>query len=255
MTERVPRRVARPVGPRDHAGNGTTCTCRERCRSSPATTSGSWQPGWPTAICESSRSRSRCGVRIWNGYAYFGLATDVPESEQAAMWERRTERARARIPLTEAYWRDEAVPELRAVYAWVAERPVETMPAAGLADTWDEAWRRIGRCWSIHFYAIRGPYQVLEDLADLYESVIAEAAPGEALALVGGGDPRTPRRRARTRGPGSPGGRHAGPRRGPGRAQRHRRRPGNGSRRRSIRACARRIPRRTRPSRPDRSTT
>ena len=126
-------------------------------------------------------------VRIWNGYAYFGLATDVPESEQAAMWERRTERARARIPLTESYWRDEAVPELRAVYAWVAERPVETMPAAGLADTWDEAWRRIGRCWSIHFYAIRGPYQVLEDLADLYESVIAEAAPGEALALVGGG--------------------------------------------------------------------
>ncbi len=126
-------------------------------------------------------------VRVWNGYAYFGLATDVPESEQAAMWERRTEGARGRIPLTERYWREAAVPELRAVYAWVAERPVEAMPAAELANTWDEVWARIGRCWSIHFYAIRGPYQVLEDLADLYESVIAQPAPGEAMGLIAGG--------------------------------------------------------------------
>ena len=34
----------------------------------------------------------------------------------------------------------EAVPEVRAVYAWVAARPVETMPAAELAETWDEVW-------------------------------------------------------------------------------------------------------------------
>ncbi len=61
------------------------------------------------------------------------------------------------------------------------------MPVDELAAAWDEAWTRIGRCWSIHFYAIRGPYQVLEDLADLYESVVEEASPGEALGLIGGG--------------------------------------------------------------------
>jgi rifampicin phosphotransferase len=33
---------------------------------------------------------------------------------------------------------------------------------------------------------IRGPYQVLEDLADLYESIVDDAAPGDALALIGG---------------------------------------------------------------------
>ena len=33
-------------------------------------------------------------VRVWNGYAYFALATDVPEAEQAAMW-RAPDRARA----------------------------------------------------------------------------------------------------------------------------------------------------------------
>ena len=53
-------------------------------------------------------------IRIWNGYAYFGLATDVPEAEQAAMWERRTEAERAAIKSADAYWREQAVPELRA---------------------------------------------------------------------------------------------------------------------------------------------
>jgi pyruvate,water dikinase len=127
-------------------------------------------------------------VRVWNGYAYYGLATDVPEAEQAAMWERRTVAERAAIKVADAYWNERAVPEVRAAYAWVAARPVETMPLPELADMWDEVWARIGRCWAIHFYAIRGPYQVLDDLADLYESVIEAPAPGEALGLIGGGD-------------------------------------------------------------------
>ena len=127
-------------------------------------------------------------IRIWNGYAYYGLATDVPDAEQDAMWERRTEAARAAIKTADAYWHERAVPEVSAAYAWVASRPVETMPAAELAETWDEVWARIGRCWSIHFYAIRGPYQVLDDLADLYESVFEAPTPGEALGLIGGGD-------------------------------------------------------------------
>jgi phosphohistidine swiveling domain-containing protein len=127
-------------------------------------------------------------IRIWNGYAYYGLATEVPEPEREAMWQRRTEGARAAIRTAEAYWFEQAVPEVSAAYAWVAARPVETMPAPELAETWDEVWERIGRCWAIHFYAIRGPYQVLDDLADLYEAVIERPTPGEALALIGGGD-------------------------------------------------------------------
>ena len=127
----------------------------------------------------------RC--RVWNRYAYFGLWTEVPKSEREAMWAVRTERARAVIATSEAYWRDSAIPRLAATYAWVAERPVETMPAADLAATWDEVWARISRCWSIHFYAIRGPYQVLDDIADLYESVIEKPSPGEGLGLIGGG--------------------------------------------------------------------
>ena len=114
--------------------------------------------------------------------------TEVPEADPRRRCGRAaTRRARAQIPLTDAYWRERAIPELRAHYGWVAAAPVEAMPADELAAAWDEAWARIGRCWSIHFYAIRGPYQVLDDLADLYESVVPDAPPGEALGLIGGG--------------------------------------------------------------------
>ena len=126
-------------------------------------------------------------VRVVNGYAYFTVDTDVPEADRDAMWVRRDEAARAQIPLADAYWRERAIPELRAHYGWVAAVPVESMTVDELAAAWDEAWTRIGRCWSIHFYAIRGPYQVLEDLADLYESIVEGATPGEALGLIGGG--------------------------------------------------------------------
>lgn len=124
--------------------------------------------------------------RIWNGYAYFGLRLDVTDAEREAIFARRTEASRAAIAVTDAYWRDVAIPELSAHYAWIADVPVETLSGAELADAWDEAWRRMGRCWSIHFWVIRGPYQVIEDLADLYESVVKDATPGEATGLVGG---------------------------------------------------------------------
>lgn len=126
-------------------------------------------------------------ARIWNHYVYFGLRIDVPEEDRPAMFDRATETTRAQIPVTDAYWRERAIPELRGIYEWVAGQPVETMPAADLAETWQEAWTRIGRCWSIHFYAIGGPYQVLEDLADLYESIVDHPSPGEAFGLIQGG--------------------------------------------------------------------
>ena len=42
------------------------------------------------------------------------------------------------------------------------------------------------RAWAIHFYAITGPYQVMDDLANFYESVVEKPHPGEALKLIQG---------------------------------------------------------------------
>jgi pyruvate,water dikinase len=125
-------------------------------------------------------------VRIWNGFAYFTADIPLPEDEHAAIWERRKEASRAEIGGTHAYWFDHALPEIKGIYEAVTATPVETLRLDELAVAWEWAWQRLGRCWSVHFYVIRGPYQVLEDLADLYEAVVADAAPGDALALIGG---------------------------------------------------------------------
>ncbi|MFL5712422.1 MAG: PEP-utilizing enzyme [Chloroflexota bacterium] len=124
-------------------------------------------------------------TRVWNGYTYFAWKPHVPDAERAAADERYTEARRAAIPASAAYW-EHAVAEVREIYDWITHRPVETGAPADVADDWGAAWQRIARAWGIHFYAIRGPYQVMEDLADLYESVVPNAAPGEALGLIGG---------------------------------------------------------------------
>jgi pyruvate,water dikinase len=125
-------------------------------------------------------------ARIWNGYAYFAADIPLPESEHDGIWQRRSDMARQQVDTTQDYWIS-GLDEIRAIYANVAAIPVEDLSGPALADAWDLAWLHLGRPWRVHFYVIRGPYQVLEDLADLYESIVDDAAPGDALALIGGG--------------------------------------------------------------------
>jgi phosphohistidine swiveling domain-containing protein len=125
-------------------------------------------------------------ARVWNHYVYYAFTTGLPDSEAPSVADAYTKARRQAIEVADAYWQERAIPELKAIYDWVATRPVEASSLGDLAETWDEVWRRITRAWSIHFYAIRGPYQVMDDLADFYESVIDGARPGEALELIGG---------------------------------------------------------------------
>ena len=124
-------------------------------------------------------------AKTFNGYLYFSWKILGPESEEEAISQQYVVSCRAHTPLAVDYWA-RAVPELRQLYDWIASVDVETLPGQELADAWDGAWERAQRAWAIHFYAITGPYQVMEDLADLYESVIEKPPPGEALRLIGG---------------------------------------------------------------------
>ena len=187
MTDRVPRRVARPVGRRDQRGNGTTCTCRRRSRQ----LAGDYACVIAAGMAYGHREwapRSRSGS---------GSGTGMPTSGS-----RRTSRRRNRPRCGSAGpRRASGDQDGRCVLARTGgARGPRRVRVGRRATGRDDAGRRprrdmgrglgvrIGRCWSIHFYAIRGPYQVLEDLADLYESVIEAPAPGEALGLIGGGD-------------------------------------------------------------------
>ena len=126
-------------------------------------------------------------VRVWNGYAYLAArVTPDPGESEEEFGRRATEARRAHIPLAAAYWREEAMPTLRAGYDWINALPVASMPATELAAAWEGAWQRIERAWGIHFFAITGPYAVLNDLADAYEAATPGAAPAEALKLIQG---------------------------------------------------------------------
>jgi phosphohistidine swiveling domain-containing protein len=125
-------------------------------------------------------------ARVWHGYAYYGVSAPLDKAELDALWDRMPELRRREIPTTAGYWNDRAIPELRAAYAEVDAVDAATMAPEDLAVAWEESWARIGRAWRIHFYAITGVYQALDDLAAQYESLVADASPGEALRLIGG---------------------------------------------------------------------
>jgi rifampicin phosphotransferase len=125
-------------------------------------------------------------LRFWHGFVYLTARPFAPIPDEAAAIEALTERKRALIATTEAYWRDEAMPELRALRDWFRRVAVEDGRPAELVEDWRTAWTLVARAWGIHFYAIRGPYQIVDDLSDLYESVVPDAPPGEALRLIQG---------------------------------------------------------------------
>lgn len=123
--------------------------------------------------------------QVVNGYWYLSWVPLGPESEHEAIVEQYLAKCREHTSFAVDYW-ERSVPELRRLYAEIAAIDVEGLPADQLAEAWEVAWNRAQRAWAIHFYAITGPYQVMDDLADLYESVIEKAHPGEALKLIQG---------------------------------------------------------------------
>ena len=123
-------------------------------------------------------------AQSFNGYLYFSWKSLGPGSEEAVS-QQYLANCRVHTPMAVEYWA-RAVPELQGLYRWIAAAEVEALPRDDLAEAWGGAWDRAQRAWAIHFYAITGPYQVMDDLADLYESVIDQPPPGEAMRLIQG---------------------------------------------------------------------
>ena len=132
-------------------------------------------------------------IRIWfrefHGYCFFAYDPGVPEAEEGALAERRSERSRAYALVSDAHWREEALPELKAIERGMRTIDVDGLSPDELAAAWDAAWTATARAWAIHFKVIRGAYQVTEDLADLYERAVpGPAAARDALGLLQGGN-------------------------------------------------------------------
>ncbi|HEY2916484.1 MAG TPA: PEP-utilizing enzyme [Candidatus Limnocylindrales bacterium] len=122
----------------------------------------------------------------WNGYAYYGFRRTAEGPERDAWIARAVDYYRAREAVTEAYWNDEVVPELRTIYREMRAAPIEDGSLADVAAAWETGWAGAVRAWQLHFIVILGPYQIADDIADLYETVVPGAPAGEALHLLQG---------------------------------------------------------------------
>lgn len=122
----------------------------------------------------------------WNGYVYYAFRRNIALDQRKALFDRVVALNRWLIPTAEAYWRDELLPELKALYAATDAVPVETGSLDEVARGWEAGWDARRRAWDIHFDIISGPYQVMDDLVDAYDAATPGAAAGEALRLAHG---------------------------------------------------------------------
>lgn len=123
---------------------------------------------------------------IINGYAYYATRFGVPDSERPKVLLDATVARRTQARIVARYWTDKVFPNLQATYRWIEDAPLETAPLPALAALWDQAWERMAHLWGLHFMTNAGSYQSLNDLADLYESLVPGARPGDAFGLVQG---------------------------------------------------------------------
>ena len=89
-------------------------------------------------VCAARRADARSATGSGTATPTSRSRWTVPDAERDAVFARRTEASRAAIAVTDAYWRERAIPELRGHYAWVASLPVD-------ADVGRRARRGVGR--------------------------------------------------------------------------------------------------------------
>jgi phosphohistidine swiveling domain-containing protein len=142
---------------------------------------GAWKKGLESEL------PARTHTAIWNGYAYFGFEPGAEGEAREQQKARGIEMFRAHAEIAEQAWRDEVLPELHEIYRAMREAPVEEGRRDEVAAAWERTWADADRAWQLHFIAINGPYQVMDDMADFYESVRPGSPAGESGRLIQGG--------------------------------------------------------------------
>ncbi|HSL97231.1 MAG TPA: PEP/pyruvate-binding domain-containing protein, partial [Candidatus Deferrimicrobiaceae bacterium] len=137
--------------------------------------------------CERLGDPRRLKGAAFNGYVYVSMRRNVDEDELEAADASWLAIKREQIGLIEAYWTDKALPDIRRYAAWMAGLDAEGVAPEAAVATWRAAWAETERLWGIHFVAIRGPYQVMEDLAEAFADAVGPGRDADALALIGGG--------------------------------------------------------------------
>lgn len=123
---------------------------------------------------------------VFNYYAYMARRLFISEEELKAMSDRTTKLRRQWLPRLRSFWEEDALPQLMSIYDQIDSNDVEAIDLDGLAVKVTEVWAHVPAAYRLHSMTTAGAYGALDQLADLYESLIPEAHPGEAFGLVQG---------------------------------------------------------------------
>lgn len=123
---------------------------------------------------------------VWHGYVYYAFEPNATAEEWTGIRQRVTEICRDRAEVTDVYWRDTVLPELRTLYPRMDA--VDTNgPGHAVADAWEAAWLGAERAWQLHD-CLLGPYQILVDLAEAYGTAMPDAPACEVYRLIQGSE-------------------------------------------------------------------
>ena len=127
-------------------------------------------------------------VAIWHGYVYYTFETNSTPEEWAEIERRMTELWRERADVTEAYWDNDILPELRSIYGRMDAIEGARTSGAELSALWREAWRDTERVWQLHMDLLSAPFETLDALEQIYQVAAQSAPPGEVYRLIQGQD-------------------------------------------------------------------
>jgi pyruvate,water dikinase len=130
----------------------------------------------------------RWHAAVWHGFVYYAFERNATDEEWAAISARMDRLWLERAEVTEAYWDDEVLPELRAIYERIDAIDARHTPGDALADAWDGAWRDVERAWQLHMDVTPGVYRILDELHEAYAVGVPGATRGDASRLLQGSD-------------------------------------------------------------------
>jgi len=130
----------------------------------------------------------RWHAAVWHGYVYYAFERNATDEEWAAIRARNDQLVWERALVTEAYWDNEVLPELRAIYARIDAIDADDLSGPDLGDAWDSAWREAERAWQLHMDVTPAAYRAREELISVHALAVPGASRGDSNRLLQGSE-------------------------------------------------------------------
>jgi rifampicin phosphotransferase len=121
----------------------------------------------------------------FNGRMYTSTKLLRPPEEMAAHQKEAIAKRRQLARRMRRDWDERYLPELNEHYAWMRSLSLDRLSGEEAAAAWDDVLRRHRRAWRIHMLVTAAAYSVMDELSEIYQSLIG-GPQADAFALTQG---------------------------------------------------------------------